>query len=267
MASNDNFKTNRTEGDRKNYRNNNVDSKNNDSDGINMMVCETRAGIQPSMRELPFSITTSEVEDYLQRKLNAVVNGMRQHGLYKGDDDIDVRVITVELGSNFIPFTVVLPTSVLKDSNVRRPNNEASVFNPKDSDNTAAIYDSIAKMFSSYTYDKNDSEAFFSADWRRARGVSNTASATLKRNYRPRVQRFGNMEAVTFLIDPIRVFHDMLRIEGNNANYRIEITDWQKLRTGEFRYDMLRIINKSKKNKKGGNDIADAVNRTMTGSK
>ena len=226
---------------------------------------KTRAGIQPSEQELPFNITTTEVEEYLQRKLNAVVNGMRQNGLYKGDD-IDVRVITVELGSKFIPFTVVLPMNVLKERQKYRPNDEPSIFNPKDSDGTVVIHDPIAKMFSSYTYDKNDGEAFFSADWRRARGVSTTTSAVLKRNRLPRVQKFGgNMEAVTFLIDPIRVFHDMLMMENNNANFIIEINNWQKLRSGEFRYEMSRVIRNKKKGKKGGNDIAEEINRRMRG--
>lgn len=252
MASNDIYK-----GNQNGNRNNNVDNAE--------VIYKTRAGITPSEQELPFSVTTSQVEEYLQRKLNVVVNGMRQNGFYHGED-IDVRVITVELGSKFIPFTVVLPMNVLKDKRKQRRNNdEPSVFNPKDSDGTVAIHDSIAKMFSSYTYDKSDGEAFFSADWRRARGVSTTTSALLKRNRVPRVQKFGgNMEMVTFLIDPIRVFHDMLMMDNNNANFMIEIDNWQKLRSGEFRYDMRRVVRK-KKGKKGGNDIADEINRRMRG--
>ena len=246
------------------FKNGNRNDNRNDNRNNNEVIYKTRAGIVPSEQELPFSITTSQVEEYLQRKLNVVVNGMRQNGFYNGED-IDVRVITVELGSKFIPFTVVLPMNVLKDKRKQRHNDEPSIFNPKDSDGTVAIHDSIAKMFSSYTYDKSDGEAFFSADWRRARGVSTTTSAVLKRNRMPRVQKFGgNMEMVTFLIDPIRVFHDMLMMDNNNANFMIEIDNWQKLRSGEFKYDMRRVVRK-KKGKKGGNDIADEINRRMRG--
>jgi hypothetical protein len=73
------------------------------------------------------------------------------------------------------------------------------------------------------------------------------------------------MERVTFLIDPIRVFHDMLVMENNNANFKVEIENWQKIRSGEFRYDMKRIIRKNKGKKGGGNSIADEVNRKMRG--
>jgi hypothetical protein len=228
---------------------------------------KTRAGIQPSEQELPFSITTADVEQYLQRKLNVVVNGMRQNKLYDGDD-IEVKVITVEMGSKFIPFTVVLPMDVLKNKDKSRfiRKDEPSIFNPKQSDATVIIHEPIMKMFSSYVFDKADGEAFYSADWRRARGVSTTTSAVLKRNRLPRIQKLNNgtMEKVTFLIDPIRVFHDMLMMDNNNANFRVEIENWQKIRSGEFRYDMKRVINK-KKNKKGGSSFADELNRKMRG--
>ena len=228
-------------------------------------IYKTRAGIQPSEQELPFSITTTDVKQYMQRKLNVVVNGMRQNGLYSGED-IEVEVITVEMGSNFIPFTVVLPMNVLKERK-RRSKDELSIFNPKDSDATVGIHEPIMKMFASYTFDKADGEAFFSADWRRARGVSTTTSAVLKNNRLPRIQKFnnGNLERVTFLIDPIRVFHDMLMMENNNTNFMVEIYGWQKIRSGEFRYDMKRTINNKKKKGKGGNTLADELNRKMKG--
>ena len=229
-------------------------------------IYKTRAGIQPSEKELPFSITTTDVEEYMQRKLNVVVNGMRQNGLWRGDD-IEVKVITVEMGSKFVPFTVVLPTNVLKDRKNRQSNDELSIFNPKDNDMTANVYEPIMKMFASYVFDKADGEAFYSADWRRARGVSTTTSAVLKRNRLPRVQKLnnGSMERVTFLIDPIRVFHDMLMMDNNNTNFRIEIENWQRIRSGEFKYDMKRVVNNKKGKGKGNNNWIDDLNRKMKG--
>jgi hypothetical protein len=229
-------------------------------------IYRTRAGLQPSEQELPFNITTTDVEQYMQKKLNVVVNGMRNNGLYNGDD-IEVKIVTVEMGSKFIPFTVVLPMNVLKDKKKRQTKDELSIFNPKDSDATVNIYDPIMKLFSSYVFDKADGEAFYSADWRRARGVSTTTSGVLKRNRLPRIQRFNNggMERVTFLIDPIRVFHDMLTMDDNNSNFIVEVENWQKIRSGEFRYDVKRVINKKKGKKGGGNNLADELNRKMLG--
>lgn len=228
-------------------------------------IYKTRAGLTPSEKELPFSITTSDVEQYLQRKLNVVVNGMRQDPdiKYTGED-IEVKLVTVEMGSNFIPFTAVFPMNIVK-SKPRRPKDELSIFNRKDEDETVVIYEPIAKMISSYMFDKSDGEAFFSVDWRRARGVSTNRSSTLKHNRVPRIQKFnnGNMERVTVLIDPIRIFHDMLVMENNNTNFRIEIKDWQKIRSGEFRYDMKRVLNSKKNKKGGGNDFVDELSRKM----
>ena len=74
------------------------------------------------------------------------------------------------------------------------------------------------------------------------------------------------MEAITFLVDPVRVFYDMLVFDNNNTNFRIEIRSWQKIRSGEFRYEVRRIINKKKGKKgNGGNNIADEINRKMRG--
>lgn len=225
----------------------------------------TRAGITPSQNELPFSITTSEAKAYLQKKMNAVVNGMRKSGQYNGEN-VDVELITVEMGTQFVPFTIVLPTCVLKQHNKPRRNGELDIFNPKDNDQTVNIYDPIIRMLSSYIFNKADGEAFYSADWRRARGVSTNTSAVLKNNRTPKLTRLANgtMERVTFLIDPIRLFHDMLIMDDNNANFRIEIKNWQKIRSGEFRYDVIRTINKGKKGKKG-NSVADELNRRMRG--
>ena len=258
--------SNNYEKDKRDYTEMDETTENSDGGAQMNNRYPTRSGIQPADQELPFDISTSQVEDYIQRKLNVVVNGMRRNGLYKGND-IDVRVITVEMGSKFVPFTVVLPMSVLKERK-NRQKDELDIFNPKDRDETANLYDPIMRMFSSYLYNKEDGEAFYSPDWRRERGVSTTTSAVLKRNRLPKVQKLnnGSMEAITFLIDPIRVFYDMLIMENNTSNFHIEIRNWQKIRSGEFKYEVKRVINKKKGKKgNGSNNLADEVNRKMRG--
>ena len=230
---------------------------------------ETRAGLTPSVNRLPYVITTSIAEEYLQKKLNVVVNDSRRSGIYTGDD-ITLRLVTVEMGSKFVPFTVVLPTDVLVQSQKKRQNNnrnELSVFNPRENDGTANVIKPIMSFFASYMYDKSDGDAFYSPDWRRARGVSTTISAVLKSNRLPKITRFdrGQMEKVTFLIDPVRVFFDMLKIDGLPSDYRIDIVDWQKQKSGEYRYAVERVLNREKKKGKGGNNLADQLSRKMRG--
>ena len=228
---------------------------------------KTRAGILPSEQELPFAISTEDVKNYLQRKLNVVVNKMRQEGLYNGED-IELNITTIEMGSKFIPFAVVLPLTVLKERRkTKNQKEELSIFNPKENDATVVMHDHIHKLFTVYMYDKGDRKSFSGTDWKRARGVSNTVAPVLQRNCIPRVQKFnnGNMERVTFIIDPLRVFHDMLVMENNNANFFIEISDWKKMSAGNFMYYMKRILHNSKKKNKGGNNYVDELTRKMRG--
>ena len=229
----------------------------------------TRAGLSPSQNRLPYSITTTQVEEYLQKKLNVVVNEMKRNGSFNGDE-VNVRVITVEMGTKFIPFMVVLPTEVLVQTQKKKnkpSQDELSIFNPRQYDGTANVLEPILKLFMAYMYDKKDGDAFYSVDWRRARGVATNTSAQLKSNRMPRITRIsrGNStEMVTFLIDPIRVFYDMLKIEDLPSDFHVEINDWQKQKSGEFRYNIERVINRDKKGKKN-NSWVDQLNRKMRG--
>ena len=58
---------------------------------------------------------------------------------------------------------------------------------------------------------------------------------------------------------------DLLTMENDNSNFFIEIENWQKIRSGEFKYDMKRVLHKNKKKNKGGNSLADEINRKMSG--
>ena len=65
----------------------------------------------------------------------------------------------------------------------------------------------------------------------------------------------GSVDRVIFLIDPIRVFHDMLVMDDNPSNFHIEIVNWNKIRQGEYKYDVLRVLNKKNKNRNNQNFI------------
>lgn len=217
----------------------------------------TRAGLKPSERELPFVISTTDVANYLNQRLDVLVKTMAN------PVNIELSVASVEAGSKFVPFTVVLSPNAVVNKNKYNTSNtdEPSVFRPNDNDGSVRLLEPVAKLLSVYAYDKSDGEAFFSADWRRARGVSTNGSAILKKNRTPRIMKFktnkGSVDRVIFLIDPIRVFHDMLVMDDNPSNFHVEIVNWNKIRQGEYRYDVLRVLNK--KNKNRNNDFISVL--------
>lgn len=224
----------------------------------------TRGGITPNQNSLPYSITTSDVETYLQKKVDVVVSDLRKKGMNIAD--IDVHVTTSQAGEKFLPFIVVLPMSALKD-NMRKNNDEPSIFNPKESDRSANMIDGLYYLFRSFIYDKGDEAAFFSDDWRRQRGVARGTSEYLRTLRTPKITTVPinntRMEMVVFMIDPLRIFHDML-VMGNDKNFRVEITNWKKLSAGEYQYDMNRRVNT--KNKQGyNNTLADELDRKFRG--
>lgn len=226
----------------------------------------TRAGITPDEKELPYSITTADVESYLNKKMDVICDQIaKKNGTDK--EEIDVHVYTTEAGKDFLPFVVVLPMDVLK-SKKQKNQNTASIFTPQDSDNACSMKDEYYNVFKPFIYNKDDEQAFFSDEWRRRVRVNRETSPVLKSLRTAKVQRMngGNTSVVIFMIDPLRVFHDMLKIDGDNRDFHIEIGNLQKINTGNYKYFMKRVINKGK-GKKYSNTLADELNRKMKGTR
>lgn len=224
----------------------------------------TRSGITPDEKKLPYSIMTSDVEEYLQKKIDTMLNRAANQNK-DVDKDIEIRVYTTEAGKSFLPFVVILPISVLEDRRKQYKQNMPSIFDTKEYDGTANLRKEIYNVLSAYTFNKQDRELFKSDSWRREHGVNREATTVLLSLTTPKVVSMdGNLKVVELMIDPIRVFHDMLKINNDQRNFTVKIEEWQKIQTGEFRYDIKRIINKGK-GKKYKNTIAEELNRKMRG--
>lgn len=228
---------------------------------------QTKSGLTPDEKELPYSIRTEDVKNFLQLKVNGILKQMRMvEGGENEPDHIDVNVYTTDAGRSFFPFIVILPTSVLKESEEQKRRNKPAMFQSPEYKKSTSMKKPLYNLFSAYIYNKKDEDAFFSDDWRRARGVTRQTSPVLKGQRTPKVTTLNNgrMKVVIFMIDPIRVFHDMLKVNTDNRDFFIEITDWKKIRTGEYVYYVKRTI--AKNNGKGGrykNTIPDELNRKL----
>ena len=234
-----------------------------------MASLETRAGLQPSDKKLPYTVTTAQVEQYLQKKVDVLCN--RDKSL---PQNVDVRVYTTEVGSKFIPFVVVLPTSVLVDKSKKQNNDHIDgIFNINErSSKVEDLLKPFKSLFVAYTYDSDDMKAFSSSDWRRARGVARTTSESLKKMVFPRISQFRGeggrkTTVVIFLLDPLRVFHDMLKMNDDNRDFNVDIERWQKIKTGEFRYIMTRSVKHGKHKRYNDTVIANELNRKMRGQR
>ena len=226
---------------------------------------ETRAGLSPSEKNLPFSITTSQAEEYLQKKVDVLCN--RDNSLPK---NVDVRLYTMNMGSKFLPFIVVLPLSVLV-SNEKEKNEIDPIFSNTERGGVQMIEKPFHEMFKAYVYNKEDVKGFDSNDWRHARGVSRQCAEQMRRTATPRISSFGGsgrrQKYVTFLIDPIRLFHDMLVIVDDRRDFLVDIVNWQKMKNGEYKYFIERCTKKNRSRGKGDDNIANQLNALMRGGR
>jgi hypothetical protein len=176
-------------------------------------------------------------------------------------------VYTSEAGNNFCPFIVVLPLEVLEDGGRGKDSDTPSIFSPdKERNNVARMKTPYYDLFKSYIYDKNDEKAFFSDSLRRSLGIKAGTASFLRSIRIPKKMRVSDSNVVTFMIDPLRVFHDMLTFtdNSNNAQFSCDVTAMQKIRDGEYIYSVTRVVNKGK-NKKYADTFIHEINKKMQG--
>lgn len=220
---------------------------------------KTKAGIQPVQTELPFIITTGEAEKFLQRKFSLLGGHL---------SNTQVSLFTTEVSKKFLPFMLLLPTSVMKGKGSRNSDGELSIFNPVNDDNRVNLQNEVFSTIAPYVFNKADEQAFFSPDWRREREVSASMSNKLKFTRTPHIQKYNNnkVQFVAMLIDPVRLFHDMLSDPDRKEQFQIQIGRSEKVKTGEYRYNVIKRINTFDRRPKNYDEIlANEINRKMRG--
>ena len=222
------------------------------------MSVQTRSGASPVEDEVRYGITTEEAEEFLQKKFDTIVSMMRKNG--EQQDDVKIMLFTTRCSRKFMPFMILLPTNVLQGKKERRNDHEADIFNPESSTKVAKLKDPFHKLIGAFTYNKNDESGWFSNQTRQALGISIKTSHELKANRIPKIQRLnkGQNEFVVCLIDPIRLFHDMLvDIKDPKTRFNVFITSTNQIKSGTYSYEVSRVLAKNKK--KGDKSYIDRL--------
>lgn len=209
---------------------------------------KTKGGLQPDRSQAPFTVTTQQVEKYLQDKIDAVCP----------NSNIRISVRNIAASKRFYPFVVALPVSALYD-NGDDMEDIPSIFNPKDNDKTVALKQEIFEIFKSYIYNKKDGEAFESSVWRHEMGVSARSAQLLNKFRTAKRMTFdhGRTERIMFIIDPLRVFYDMSTETNtsNRADMYIKIDRIQNVNNGMYKFRFYR------KNRNGKGDKGSYFNQ------
>lgn len=215
---------------------------------------KTRAGLTPAMAsEVPYSITTQVAEDYLQRLLDTVVEKGRQKG--KNLPEVTVSLSTLECSNKFRPFVLILPASVLlNNSDSKKNRDEAAIFSTSgDGDNRTRITDYVYNVIKAFFYSKDDAEAFTkSGDMKRRLRLTSSVGYHLKSMVKPRTRKtnHGKDKCVIVALDPIKLFHHMLENpQDSNRNFLVDIGKTDKIRDGNFKYEVFKVYTGKGKNK------------------
>ena len=147
---------------------------------------------------------------------------------------------------------LLLPTSVLKDGKGRQNNDEPDIFQNDHSERYAQMKNGFFKLIQAYMYTKDDEKAFFSTSWRQELNVSLKTSHMLKANRIPKVQKMnkGKNTFVVCMIDPVRLFHDMLQdLNNKDQKFKVKIVETEKRDSSNYVYNIERLIVDGKKNR------------------
>lgn len=216
-----------------------------------MASINTRANLKPADEAVPYNITTSDVENYLKEKFAAVAAGM-------GTRAPDMTVYTTnKMGRKFKPFVVIFDTSILDDGNndnknkTNRNQKELPMFHPQEESRTSTLIKAPYYVtLKTYMFDEDDRNRTFRSDtWRHQLGVSRDAANRLRQMSRPTISRHnnGSVSIVAVIIDPIRVFFDMLYDDTDKRHFDIFVDSTVAISKTACQYNVLREVSRNKK--------------------
>lgn len=209
-------------------------------------VKPTRGGIEPSKDKEIYPITTDMARNYLQNKFSLICQGCRERGVHI--DDINIILYSQKIGKTFIPFLLILPEEVLE-----RGKNDENIpwcFRTDTEDAGVRLFQPFFELLKPYTYSKEDRNAFFhSRDWKQARQIEGRKRNALLKYATPKIEILGDAgRKVVVLIDPIRLFHDMLSKETDRRAFEIWIKHWNEIDSSKYEFFVERVVNKKQFN-------------------
>lgn len=242
-----------------------------------MSRIENRVGIAPIETVEKYHFTTEEVCTFLQNKLNVFTTAARKDG--RDDEDVKITLSSVKFSKKFVPFLIILPDNSLKsnrrDARDGKGNKEGifSIFRNEESESSGRLSQSVWAALMPYTYNKQERNQFRdSAQLRNVLQLSVADSRDVANLCPPKCKNLDkNNEVCIFLIDPIKVFSDMVaakdgsdRTKDNKPKYYIEIeNETTKISATSYRYTVTKSPKKMKRQGVTGTDIMKLVRGSM----
>lgn len=215
---------------------------------------EASCGVDPENDEMSFKLTTDDVYKFLDERLGILLEKLRTTGKYNLPDSLsDFKVISIKAGKKYAPLILFLPTS-LSEKEARKGKKNSNddsvpeIYKVNENDGTQKMIYEFYQFFKMFMYTREDIDSFKSSQVRSTLGISNSLVPVLKQLSTPTIQPFGgkrgdvkSTNAILLMIDPIRVFHEMLVNKTNpNEQFKIFIDHVEKIKDSSFKYEITR---------------------------
>ena len=203
----------------------------------------TRSGLLPDRDKLYFTIKTQYAQEFLQKRMNVAMSEIRKNG-YTGDD-IEVRLVNTKLSDTFAPFMIILPMCIIDKADSKADPEELGIFRPADSGNRVRMYRPIMQLLRAYAYTKEDINALSTPNTMNSLNLHGRNRHEFITNVQPRIRYLGGVEKVVMMLDPLRLFSDMLVIQMDykkGVKHRLNITIDKKINSGQYIFKVLRTI-------------------------
>ena len=217
---------------------------------------DPRTFINRSTEVEPYTITTTNVQDFLQATASRVDRAIEQKiGAAKGSINTKVSVMSFNMSGKeekkpFVPFIAMFSGNIIdaRDNFANIP----SVLKP-DIDNGVHLNDVYYKtLIAPFIYNKDDIKAFNSASMRKQMHirVNFRVLNTIKKYMKPTIECTGkdhdNLEnaTVAVVIDPLRMFKHLTYDKSNpGVRYSVNVKSATEVDAQNYTFDVERIIN------------------------
>lgn len=236
--------------------NNNRGNFNNNNGQVPTNFVDPRTFINRSTEVEPYTITTTNVQDFLQATASRVDRAIEQKiGAAKGSINTKVSVMSFNMSGKeekkpFVPFIAMFSGNIIdaRDNFANIP----SVLKP-DIDNGVHLNDVYYKtLIAPFIYNKDDIKAFNSPSMRKQMHirVNFRVLNTIKKYMKPTIEFTGkdhdNLEnaTVAVVIDPLRMFKHLTYDKSNpGVRYSVNVKSVTEVDAQNYTFDVERIVN------------------------
>lgn len=240
------------------------------SQGTNLYDRRTVAGLVPDQDRVPYSVRTSEIIRFLQKKLDVMITDINNNLIDNVPPipQIQLKGYTVKMSGKHYPFILTMPaTAEFKPQRKNQQNRNTEktsevdisqdLQDDDDSQGTIKVYRPIYNLLQGYMYDP---QVFKNPNIYGAMGL-NAEGARKCRHLASfkKTRNKGGSGAIMILLDPFALLHAMLMIPGDDRLFNVMMKQADRVKDGEYIYKVNRTLKKKKNGGKGTSEFDSLI--------